>query len=641
MSPYRLEPLSAWEEAHWDRLIQPFEGRGLFHGQAWLGYLAESRGLEIRRWAVRAGRVTVGYFCGGFLRKGPFRILGSPLRGWGTNFMGPVVNRDLDQAALLDALDALARDEGLALIELEHPFLEDWALERAGYRAVPDFTYLVPLAPDPAAMWSALRSTCRNRIRKALAEGLTVEEAQDPEVADDYHELYARLPERKGIVPPIPRRHARLLVCHLKGADALFTLRVRDRDGRLVAVGLFPHDDRTLYYWSGASRADALVLQPNELLHWTAMRLAAARGLRAYNMCGYGRFKEKFGGRLAVVKRWHKCYRPSARWARESYEAWLRAGVRARVGWLSLRAVVGDRHATPARPEAGAAVAGRERRGRWRTDPFWPRRRRPSVRVSDLWRAPLHDFPMRDEALYQYLPLVSDMEVLEVGPGSGVTAFRLARHVRHLTLLDVAPANVARLRAAFQDVANVAVVCADVCKPELPELIGRRFHAAYALEVFELLPDPGACLGNLAALLRPGGRLMLLFPNYPPPRSPGMTYFATRGELDRLLEEAGFERWHVWALRLRPWARRLYESLHERPLRAYRRVRRGVAAARPLTYDDSWAFQRHRRLEPFKVLLHAGWLVLGAALRLGGDCFERTLLGEDILNRNLLLTAER
>jgi hypothetical protein len=120
-----------------------------------------------------------------------------------------------------------------------------------------------------------------------------------------------------------------------------------------------------------------------------------------------------------------------------------------------------------------------------------------------------------------------------------------------------------------------------------------------------------------------------------------MTYFATRTELDLLLEEAGFERWQVWALGLRPWARRLYESLHERPLRAYRRVRRGVSVARPLTYDESWAFQRRRRLERFKVVLHAGWLVLGAALRLGGDCFERTLLGEDILNRNLLLTAER
>ena len=47
---------------------------------------------------------------------------------------------------------------------------------------------------------------------------------------------------------------------------------------------------------------------------------------------------------------------------------------------------------------------------------------RPSARLSDLWKAPLHDFPIRDEILYQYLPLARDMDVLEVGPGSGVTA---------------------------------------------------------------------------------------------------------------------------------------------------------------------------------------------------------------------------
>src|SRR5258708_36464084 len=76
---------------------------------------------------------------------------------------------------------------------------------------------------------------------------------------------------------------------------------------------------------------------------------------------------------------------------------------------------------------------------------------RPAFRPSDIFKAPLHDFPIRDEILYQYLPLSPDMDVLEVGPGSGVTAFRVARRLRSLTLLDIAAANIAHLRGTLGD----------------------------------------------------------------------------------------------------------------------------------------------------------------------------------------------
>lgn len=72
---------------------------------------------------------------------------------------------------------------------------------------------------------------------------------------------------------------------------------------------------------------------------------------------------------------------------------------------------------------------------------------RPPARWSDLWKAPLHDFPLRDEILFQFLPLSREMDVLEIGPGSGFTAFRISRMVRHVTLVDVAPQAVTDRRA--------------------------------------------------------------------------------------------------------------------------------------------------------------------------------------------------
>ena len=282
------------------------------------------------------------------------------------------------------------------------------------------------------------------------------------------------------------------------------------------------------------------------------------------------------------------------------------------------------------------------------SDMPWPLvgTQRPSFRFSDIWRAPLHDFPIRDEVIYQYLPLSPDMDVLEIGPGSGFTAFRLARHVKSLTLVDLAAENIANLKKKLLDIQNLRCVCMDVCKPGLAETVGTTFDAVYGLEIFELLPDPGACLRNLAASLRPDGRLLIQFPNYPPEhyaltKPPGQFYFKTREEFDRLLQEAGFGSWTIDAVKLRPYARMLYREFHERPLEVYRRFRARKSDGRPLLYDQTWTFKRRNQLESVKVVVHGVWNILFAAMRLGGDCFERIPLGNEILNHNLLLLARR
>ncbi len=273
----------------------------------------------------------------------------------------------------------------------------------------------------------------------------------------------------------------------------------------------------------------------------------------------------------------------------------------------------------------------------------WPTvgKQRPSFRWSDIWEAPLHDFPIRDEILYQYLPLSAEMDVLEIGPGSGFTAFRLARQVRSLTLVDVAVANMDQLWEGLKEIPNVRFVRGDVCAPGLSHYVGTQFDAILGLEVFEYLPDPGTCLKNLAAMLRPGGRLLLEFPNYPPPKSPGITCFRTREELGRLLQAAGFRKWEFYALRLRPHARFVFREFHERPLYIYRRLRNRNGQERAMTYENTWAFKNQRRLHPYKYLLHSAWTLLLGATRLGGDCFECSPLGEEILNHDLLMLASR
>lgn len=333
-SQYELLPLPPEETARWDELIIRYDSCELFHRKAWLDYLAASRGLDMRLWAIQGNSDTVGYFCGGVFRKGPFQILGSPLKSWGTNFLGPIFNRDIDQMAFLKALDDLAEREHLAMVELENPLLRAGLLERAGYGAVPQPTYVVSLTPgDTEIMWRRIDVKSQQKVRKAKRAGLIVEETDDIRIADEFFDQFVEVLSRKNLFPPYDRNCPRLLFQHLRPQGLLIALRVSEPGGKTVATGLFPHDEKTLYFWGGASRMDSWNYSPNDLLQWTAMEMAAQQGLTVYNMCGYGYFKSKFGGTLQSPNRWHKCYSQTARWARRGYEFYFQKQIRLR-GWL-------------------------------------------------------------------------------------------------------------------------------------------------------------------------------------------------------------------------------------------------------------------------------------------------------------------
>jgi SAM-dependent methyltransferase len=266
---------------------------------------------------------------------------------------------------------------------------------------------------------------------------------------------------------------------------------------------------------------------------------------------------------------------------------------------------------------------------------------RPPAYVSDIWRAPLTDLPIRDEILFQYLPLPESAEVLEIGPGSGFTAFRFSRLVKQLAIVDIAAENIERLRLSLKSVSNLDFTCWDVSVPGLAEKLGRQFDVVESIEVLEFVPKPATALCNIADALRPGGTLFLQFPNYRPSMSHGVTFFEKRSDLDGMLERAGFQSWEVFQLNLRPFAGWIYRIFHEKPLNFYRRKQQRNRPDRPQTYESVWTFKNRSRLERYRSVLNVCWTIMITIMRLGGDCFRRTRLGDDIMDRNLLVIARR
>lgn len=260
-------------------------------------------------------------------------------------------------------------------------------------------------------------------------------------------------------------------------------------------------------------------------------------------------------------------------------------------------------------------------------------------RLSDVWKAPLHDYPVRDEILSQFCSFEPEMDVLEIGPGSGYTAFRLAGNVRNIAMVDVAEQAVSVLRRALEGLPGLQFGCGDATKDSFGKEYEERFDLTFNLDVFQAIPDPASAFKNLARVLRTGGEMFVTYPNVPPPRGECIAYLSTLSELENLLRAAGFRSWEVFRVRPNRYAGLVYRVMHDWPLDLYRSLRSGGGRTLNQTYESTWAFQHQKQLERYKPVLHFYWAMLGVILRLGGDMFVTEPIEDSILNRQLVIRA--
>jgi ubiquinone/menaquinone biosynthesis C-methylase UbiE len=173
--------------------------------------------------------------------------------------------------------------------------------------------------------------------------------------------------------------------------------------------------------------------------------------------------------------------------------------------------------------------------------------------------------PVGNEAAYQrklaktreyFRP---DMEVLEIGCGTGSTAIAHAPYVRHIRATDISDKMIAiaQGKAAAAGVQNVSFEAIAV---EDLDVARESVDAVLALSLLHLVEDKAAVLGRIHGMLRPGG----IFVSNTVCLGDNMKWFRfvgpvgwwlgvfplirifTRSELEESLVAAGFEIEHAW-----------------------------------------------------------------------------------------------
>jgi hypothetical protein len=324
--------LLAARPENWDRETCGLVGRTLFHEGAWLDYVTSAfPGMSVQFVRIADGAQLVGYLCALQTKKLLLGIWGSPFPGIGM-YLGPMWRDDVDQAEFMGIIDEHCAQSGIAHLTLCNDQLRPGVMRALGFREQRSVTFETPLSGGEAGVWDRMRGNCRTRIRKATKGGLQGELTTDPDFADEFYALYAQIIKWKGIAPEYGVQRPRALWRHLMPANKLFAVRVRHQ-GRVIAAGLYPHDDHAMYYWDAGYDPEYAHLSPNELMHWIAMKAAIGSGIGIFRIGGApqpSRFTQKFGGELVPYVVYEKSYNAAyssvsyvysgLRWARASLD---------------------------------------------------------------------------------------------------------------------------------------------------------------------------------------------------------------------------------------------------------------------------------------------------------------------------------
>ena len=339
-APARHLLAKAKSPGHWNRVLTAQADASFMQSWEW-GELKQRFGWQPHRLRLTSGKGT---------DLGVMQVLIKRPHALGPAFAyvprGPVL--DWTDAALVDfALDTLERrllKEGCAFVRIEPNLRRDLAhgmatisrLEARGWRFNEYPTQIQNsgqsmLDADDAALMASFKSRCRNKIRHARRNGLTVRHGTLADLPQ-FYDLYVETGSRKGFgVRSFDYYRSVMAACNLGRASAeghgmrSTLLLAEERETGVVGAACVLALGDWAWYLFGASSGRHCGSHPNHLVQWEAMQWALAQGCTRYDwwgapldpddkrdpMHGVWRFKLELGAQFSpLIGSWDRCLIP-------------------------------------------------------------------------------------------------------------------------------------------------------------------------------------------------------------------------------------------------------------------------------------------------------------------------------------------
>ncbi|RJR43073.1 MAG: GNAT family N-acetyltransferase [Deltaproteobacteria bacterium] len=230
----------------------------------------------------------------------------------------PEKTRQQIRQAALDHLLALARQYRALAIDLAlPPMAPAYRGERCprvnpllflGCDNTLTQTYAIDLRRTEEELWQGLSGNCRNMVKRAEKEGVTVREAGSPADLECYYRMHLETYRRTGALPH-PFAYFQQIWQNFtsRGYSHIFLAELK---GEVVAAANVGAYKGAMIYWTGASKTGLPSPGVNNLLQWHAIRYARSHGFEWYEsgeafpnlkegkLKGLNDFKKSFGGEL-------------------------------------------------------------------------------------------------------------------------------------------------------------------------------------------------------------------------------------------------------------------------------------------------------------------------------------------------------
>ncbi|MGZ7090776.1 MAG: GNAT family N-acetyltransferase [Candidatus Angelobacter sp.] len=292
----------------WESTLQQFPDWNIYQTAPWLTFLAETQGGEIITAALLDGNSTVGYFSGLVVKKFGLRLLGSPLPGWTTIYMGFNLMPEVPRWLAFEALERFAfRDLGCQHFEVADRYGTAEDGKRAGLEQRFFNTYRTDLTKTEQNLFDELDPMYRRCIRKAERCKVVIEEAiGDDAFAVEFYEHVKDVFRSKRQPPMYPGDWVTKFIHYLGPTDHLALFRARDADGRCIATCISHGMNGFAQLWGTASLRKYQHLRPNQAMHWHALRYWRNRGAQCFDWGGDGEYKKRYATQKITVHRFCK-----------------------------------------------------------------------------------------------------------------------------------------------------------------------------------------------------------------------------------------------------------------------------------------------------------------------------------------------
>ncbi|MCU4717848.1 methyltransferase domain-containing protein [Halapricum hydrolyticum] len=173
---------------------------------------------------------------------------------------------------------------------------------------------------------------------------------------------------------------------------------------------------------------------------------------------------------------------------------------------------------------------------------------------------------MRDEAI-GWLELDGDERVLDVGCGTGFATEGLLQHVETVYGLDQSPHQLEKAYAKFGRSGPVRFTRGDA--ERLPYR-DDAFDVVWSSGSIEYWPNPVDALEECRRVVKPGGKVLIVGPDYPTNTvfqklADAIMLFYDEEEADRMFREAGFEEFEHHIQQARPGSPRAITTVADVP----------------------------------------------------------------------------